>query len=141
MQVIFSPFFYFLIFFYWLFRLFYYLVKIITHTRVGARIKDCYLNMNQSFCGMEVLTLSQRTDGYTPHLLIITCEACRDVHYLDAVSEDDVADKFNRFQCKKGCERVYYSYITVGQIILESVNNQVIEENSLLPNKIAAAGQ
>ncbi len=92
-----------------------------------------------SIC-VEVSTNQYIHDGIIPQRLIITCEACRSAHYLDAHSEEEAAELFRRFQCKNGCDRVYYSYITVGQIILGTENDNHSEQPAT-EVKLASAGK
>ncbi|GEM_PF-1129796 len=83
--------------------------------------------------GLEVHT---NTESIIPQMLIITCEFCREVRYLDAANEEDVIRQFNAFRCRKGCDRSYYSYITVGQLVLGTPENQIIADTVVVPKKI-----
>ena len=85
---------------------------------------------------VEVLTKQATTESIIPQMLIITCESCKEVRYLDAADEEDVIRQFNAFRCRKGCDRSFYSYITVGQIVLGSPDNQVISDTVVVPKKV-----
>ena len=84
---------------------------------------------------MEVHTIAE---SISPQTLIISCEACGEVLYLEAANDEEVARQFSGFRCKKNCDRSYYSYITIGQILLGSTQNQMIGDAIITQNKPAA---
>ena len=75
---------------------------------------------------LEVVTKSELI---APQTLIISCEACGEVRYLDAASDEEATRQFKEFCCKKGCDRSYYSYITIGQIMIGSSQSQSLNED------------
>jgi hypothetical protein len=62
-----------------------------------------------------------------PRSLIITCEACKQVNRLEAKNEEEAERIFNNFRCKNNCDRIYYSYITIGQLNLSDLQQTVTE--------------
>jgi hypothetical protein len=80
---------------------------------------------------LEVIT---KSESIAPQTLIISCEACGEVRYLDAASDEEAASQFNSFRCKKGCDRSYYSYISIGQIMIGASQNPAVSD-TLLPQK------
>ena len=57
--------------------------------------------------------------------LIITCEECGEVQYFDASSEQQVDDLYRRFICPNKCDRLFYSYITIGEIEINQYSRNV----------------
>ena len=82
---------------------------------------------------MEALT---KIEPIASQTLIISCEACGEVRYLDAGSDEEVSQLFADFHCKKNCDRSYYSYITIGQISLPRAASA--PPAALAPDKRAA---
>ena len=72
--------------------------------------------------------------------LIISCEACSEVRYFNAASDDEAAALFSTFICKNGCDRSYYSYITIGQIAMDEPLHLAAGETSPLQKKNALQG-
>ena len=86
---------------------------------------------------MEVLT---KSEIIAPQTMIISCEACGEVRYFDAASDDESANLFSSFRCKKGCDRSYYSYITIGQIAMSEPSHLAADESNPLPKKTSPHG-
>ncbi len=53
--------------------------------------------------------------------LIITCENCGHVEHFETFSERESKRIFEQFSCPGQCSPKYYSYISIGEISVESI--------------------
>ncbi len=87
-----------------------------------------------------VVEVPTKSEIIAPQTMIISCEACGEVRYFDAASDDESANLFSSFRCKKGCDRSYYSYITIGQIAMSEPRHLAADETAPLQKKAAVHG-